>query len=116
MGLLDGDLQRVFGNAFGPRLLAATLHKVTRADDGEGGYTDTVQDYAVKAMVDSYTKRAKDYSPTNEVKIIVLQYQVPVVPVENIDRISIASKTYRITRVDQDPASAAWTLYGVIDG
>jgi hypothetical protein len=112
MGLLDGDLQRVFGNAFGPRLLDAVIHHFPLSDTEGGGIAHTEPvDYPVKAMIDEKGTTIPGDVPASSVKIICLQYNSGVSPTED-DQITIRGVTYAINRITEDPAQAAWTFFG----
>lgn len=117
MGLLDGDLKRVFGNAFGPRLLPAVLHKyaIVENEDGTISKPSPPTDYAIRAMVDKIDKVFDEEQGRvkTTVSLIVLQHNVPVVPEEH-DEITINrdAKTYVLGAWTEDPAQAAWTIAG----
>jgi hypothetical protein len=113
MGLLDGGLQAIFGQAFGPRLLDATLHKVTLTDDGTGGFSSASLPYPVKGMIDDYSDytRAQLGVPQTDVRLIVMQYGVPVEP-QLQDELTIRDRRYALSRIKADPANATWTMNG----
>ena len=113
MGLLDGDLQNVFGSVFGSLMLDGTLTTITSVSNGKGGWTNSTQTAAVKLMIESYSEfyRAQAGIPDTDVKIIVLQKDVALTPDIN-SRITARGVEYSVVRVQQDPAQAAWTLQG----
>ncbi|WP_022697923.1 hypothetical protein [Euryhalocaulis caribicus] len=114
MGLLDGDLQDVFGSVFGSLMLDGTLTKAPSVSDGKGGWTaGTPQTAAVKLMIESYSEfyRAQAGIPDTDVKIIVLQKDVAFTP-DTDSRITVRGEEYSVVQVQQDPAQASWTLQG----
>lgn len=119
MSLLDGDLQAVFGSAFGPLLLDGTLINPSLTEDGYGGFNDGADSTAaVKLMFEEYSDftRAKYDIPAKDVKLIVLQEGVtiggdPAVPAKGWE-VTARGTTYRIEDIDQDPAQAAWVFQG----
>lgn len=114
MPLLDGDLQTIFGAAFAAFYLDAVLHKVATADAGTGGFAVGTADHPVKAMVEALSDRARAASglPLPAVSISLLRAGLPV-SVDLDDLVTVSSKTYRVIRVDIDPAGAAWSLVAV---
>lgn len=113
MGLLDGDLKEVFGSVFAPLLLDATITKVTLTPDGEGGMSESTETASAKGMVEKYSalERQRDGIPMTDVKLIVLQKDVALIP--DLDsKITIRGQLYSIHAKDEDPAQAAWTLQG----
>lgn len=113
MGLLDGGLRAVFGGAFGPLFLDGTLHAATTVSDGEGGFVRSFVDHPVKGMVDTYSDefRARTGVPDTDVRLIVLQFGVTVVP-DTDAQITLRGTRYAIQAIEQDPAQAAWTMRG----
>lgn len=113
MGLLDGDLKEVFGSVFAPLLLDATITKVTLTPDGEGGMSESTETASAKGMVEKYSafERQRDGIPMTDVKLIVLQKDVALIP--DLDsEITIRDQLYSIQAISEDPAEAAWTLQG----
>lgn len=112
-GLLGGDLQEVFGSVFAPLLLDAVITKVTLTDDGSGGFTEATETAVCKGMVESYSAytRARANIPSTDVKLIILQKDVALMP--DLDsKITIRDQLYSIQAIDEDPAQAAWTIQG----
>ena len=116
MGLLDGGLQRIFGNVFAPFFLAGTLHSAEQVEDGQGGMEVIYTDYTVKAMKDQWRRSYADYGlPRTDAVILILQLGMTVAPKPE-DQITVtaliggASSTERfaIGPIAQDPASAHW--------
>jgi hypothetical protein len=114
MPLLDTGLKAIFGAAFGGLYLAATLHKVTPADSGSGGYLAPTTDYPILALVEQLQDRARAASglPDPAVSISVLQANVPVA-IDLDDLLTVSGATFRVIRRDEDPAGAAWSLLAV---
>lgn len=115
MGLLDGDLQSIFGGVFAPFFLDGVLHsdpKVEYANGRPSGET-TWTDTPVKGMVDNYSERYKATNgiPETDVKVIVLQAGIATEPSLDAE-ISIRGTRYRIMAIGQDPAQAAWEFRG----
>lgn len=115
MPLLDRDLQTVFGAALGSLYLDATLHKVT-SESGSGSFSTATTDHPVKAMVEAVSDRARAASglPLPAVSVSVLRAGLSVAA-DLDDLITISGRTYRVIRVETDPAGAAWALVAVPD-
>lgn len=114
MGLLDGDLQDVFGSVFGPRLLPATITKPVLTSDGAGGFTEgTPETSDARGMVDTYTARERAVAkiPSTDVKLVLMQKDVTVTP-DTDSMITIRGVTYSVQDVEQDAALASWTIQG----
>ena len=114
MSLLDGALAAVFGAALAPLFLNGILHKVTDADTGAGGFAPATQDYPVKVAVEALSDRARAASgfPDPAVRIDLLAAGLAVQP-DLDDLVTVSGRTYRIIRVDTDPAGAAFALVAV---
>ncbi len=114
MSLLDGDLAAVFGTAFAGLYRAATLNKVSPSDDGSGGFRTAFTGVLVKAMVEAVSDRARAVSglPDPAVTISVLRAGLAVA-VDLDDEVAVAGQSYRVIRIDTDPAGAAWTAVAV---
>ena len=114
MPLFDGDLQKIFGAAFGAVYRDATLHKVAPADTGTGGYATSTTDYPVKAMLEALSDEARAASglPLPAVRISLLRAGLPA-DADLDDLVAVAGQTFRVTRVDTDPAGVAWSLVAV---
>ena len=108
MALLDRDLGAIFGAAFAPIYLDATLQKSALADDGSGGFGVEATPYPIKAMLAGLSERARAASglPETALTISVLRAGVAVAP-DLGDRIVVSGRTFRLIRVDTDPAAAA---------
>ena len=112
--MLDGDLARLFGSAFGAFYLDATLHKVTPSDNGSGGYAVATMDYPIKAMIESLSDKARATSglPLTAVDMSLLRSGMSVA-VALDDLVTVSGQTYRIIRVATDPAGVAWSIAAV---
>ncbi|WP_270374977.1 hypothetical protein [Marinicauda sp. Alg238-R41] len=113
-GLLDGDLQAVFGSVFSPLLLDATLHKATITEDGSGGWSSGFADNAVKAMEKKHSAvyRAKAGIPSKDINVIVMQHGSGLSEIDTEDEITIRGVRYAIKApIDQDSAQAAWDFW-----
>lgn len=111
MGLLDGGLQAIFGNVFGPLLLPGTLHKMSWSEDSEGTITEHPSlDIPIKAMeeVVSEAVRAQAGIPAQDAKFIVLQLGVGVT-LQQGDQITLRGRRWVFrSPIDEDPAQASW--------
>lgn len=114
MPLLDGDLAGLFGSAFSVFYLDATLHKVTSTDDGSGGYAVATVDYPIKAMIEAMSDKARAASglPLTAVDMSLLRRGMSIA-VALDDLVTVSGQTYRIIRVETDPAGAAWSVAAV---
>ena len=114
MSLLDGELAAVFGAAFAGLSRAATLTKVSATDDGSGGFHAAFAGIPVRAMVEAVSDRARAASglPDPAVTVSVLRAGLAVA-VDLDDEIAVAGQSYRVIRVDTDPAGAASTTVAV---
>ena len=114
MSLLDGSLSAVFGAAFAGLFRDAILAKLAATDDGSGGFVIAFTSYPVKAMVEAVSDRARAGSglPDLAVTIVVLQAGLAVA-LDLDDQVTVAGASYRVIRVDADPAGAAWTAVAV---
>lgn len=121
MGLLDGGMQGIFGAAFGGLYLAGTLIRVTLTDDGEGGWTETTAEVAIKGQVDAVNERIRQSERyvDGDARLIVLQDGVATPP-KTDDRITLGGETWGIYAIMADPANTHWEMggrrYGVSEG
>ena len=112
MALLALGLKRLFGRAFAPLYLDATLHKATLARTASGGMTVGHTDHAAKAMLDDWTARyrAEVGIPATDIRILVLQDCLTVAPTQD-DEITVAGTRYRIAGpVRTDPGTTHWDI------
>lgn len=117
MGLLDGDLKNIIGNAADFLFLRATLYReaVTQSSPSEpwkGGTVGAPVSYACKAIREEYSERFRldGTVKAGDVKIIVLAKSCPTEPLVN-DIIQITGDRKRtIISVATDPANAVWEL------
>ena len=114
MGLLDGDLAQVFGEAFAALYRTASLAKSAETDDGSGGFAIVATSIPILAMVEALSDRARAASglPDAAVTISVLRARLPVT-VDLDDTVSVAGVSYRVIRVETDPAGGAFTAIAV---
>lgn len=113
MGLLDGGLQGIFGAAFGGLYLDGTLQKITYVDDGTGSATEVSTDYEIKGQIDAANQamREQDGYSAGDMRIIILQADVPVTP--NTDhRVILGGKLWNIANIEADPANTHWVMRG----
>ncbi len=115
MGLLDGDIQELFGEVFGEGVyLDATLHRTTLAAGTDGDLTPTTVDAPCKAHFDVVTEAMREEAgfDDTDVAIIILQYQVsPAVTTD--DEITLGGKRWKISApVKSDPAATHWIVRG----
>jgi hypothetical protein len=118
MGLLDGQIQALFGTVFAGIYPDGTLIKESFVDDGMGGGSLTPASYPIKVQVDRYSEAfvASRGLPAGSTRLIVLQHGVTVIP-DSDDKITTLGKTYRIATIEGvDTAQAAWFLRAVPDG
>lgn len=113
MGLLDGDLREVFGSVFAPLLLDAVITRVTLVPDGAGGLTETAVTADAKGMVEQYSayERARLGVPATDVKLILLQKDVPI-RIDVHSKVMIRGQLYSVQDWSEDPAQASWTVQG----
>lgn len=113
MGLLDGDLREVFGSVFAPLLLDAVITRVTLIPDGAGGMSESSVSANAKGMVEKYSayERAQLAIPATDVKLILLQKDVGLVP-DVHSQITIRGQLYSVQGIEEDPAQASWTIQG----
>lgn len=114
MPLLDGDLAALFGAAFASLYGDATVTRPTPTDDGAGGFAVTPVTYPAKALADAGSDRARAASglPESSVTLSVLRAGLGV-RLDLDDEITLAGATYRVIRVETDPAGAAYRAVGV---
>ncbi len=112
MGLLDGGLARIFYGAFSGIFLDATLHRITLADDGQGGGSAGSADEPVKAQLDraSEAMRTAQHFVETDQRIIVLAHGTA--PITTDDEITVKGRRWSIASVATDPATAAYELHG----
>lgn len=108
MTLLEGPLAAVFGAALGALFRPATLHKTRETDDGQGGFTTASTDHPVRVSADALgaAERAASGLPLEAVRFTILLGGLPVVP-DLDDELTLGGTTYRLVRVDTDPAGAS---------
>ena len=112
MGLLDEGLQQVFGSVFAEFLPSGVLFEQSLLSDGKGGFAKAKPiEHAISGMVDTfnqYIKRPADV-PASDSMLLVLQDGVPVQPKVGWE-IYLDGRRWKIVKIGQDPAKAAWTL------
>ena len=115
MGLLDGDIQAVIGDALEDILLDATYY-----DDAEtvnaasGTTTTTTTSYSCKALVDMAPNAfsAGQNWQAGDRRVLVTQTSLTLTTPAPGDRILVRGETFEIISVDQDPAQALWMFQG----
>ena len=113
MGLLDGGLQSVFGQAFGSLYLSGTLHRVTRTEDSGGSVTRSYSDTVVKVQIDSLTEAMRSAGGYTErdVRLIVLQRGIGAAPSTD-DQITAGGRRFNVSNISEDPARSYWFMIG----
>lgn len=112
MGLLDGEIEAIFAQAFGPIYLDATLHRQKVNYDGAGGGVVGWTDEPVKGQLDVATwamQRAEGYVDGDQ-RILVLKHGVD--PITTDDEITIRDIRWQIASVSIDPALSYYDLHG----
>lgn len=115
MGVLDGDIAALFGAAFGPMYLSATLHTGTAQPtyDSGGNITGhTSSDTAVRAQVDAATdamRRAEGYSE-GDVRVIILAQGAPAITDNH--ELTVKGVRYRLATPSLDAAASHWVARG----
>lgn len=108
MSLLEGPLAAVFGTAFGALFRSATLHKTRETDTGQGSFATASSDHAVKVSADALgaAERAASGLPLDAVRFTILLGGLAVAP-DLDDELTLGGTTYRLIKVDTDPAGAS---------
>ncbi len=113
---MDGGLAGIFGAAFGPMYLPATLHRATPAvrDAGgtvtnPGGFTDI----ACRAQLEAQTEGpgVREDAVDLAQRIFVLAASITGVITPD-DQITVAGQRYQVVRVDRDPGQTYFDLRG----
>ena len=114
MSLVDGDLAALFGAAFAPLYRDATLFKLAPADDGAGGFSVTPTAFPARALVEAVSDRARAASglPDPAVTLSVLRSGLAA-SLDLDDEVAVGGATFRVIRVDTDPAGAAYGAVAV---
>jgi hypothetical protein len=116
MGLLDGDLQQMFGAAFGGLLLEGRHYHNTEARLANGDATATVTKVqSVRGYRDvTRNRRQGDEGAADTVRMLVLQtYDGQVLtPIVRGDVVQMDGVRMTIGDVDEDPAHTHWLLSG----
>lgn len=116
MGLLDGDIQSLFGGVFSQLYLDGAIYApMTYTDDGQGGLTASEPTATpCKLQIDACTERQKleqGYS-ARDVRILVLQSGLGARPSPG-SRIAAKGVLYTIGPVvTEDPASSYFEIRG----
>lgn len=115
MGMLDGDIAAIFGEAFGALYLDGSLIRSLSEPvyDGQGnitGYSGGAP-VAIKCQVDAATwdMRQADGFTDKDVRIIVLNCGWDVT---TDHRIEVSGKSYMLASVDRDAAASHWICRG----
>lgn len=116
MGLLDGDIATIIGNAFSSTFYACTVTRKSYSGGDawdKASQTETSTDYTCKGMVDTFTNKERENSKILESdrKILILATSLSITP-DPKDTITIRSVTYAIVAIDTDPALAVWVIAG----
>lgn len=113
MGLFDGGIKKIVGQALGRVFLPGVIHtdpvqtKVRGVPSGPKTWKNT----PIKGLREDYDQAyaMRTGIPDTDVKILVLQHKVKVTP--NVaDEVSLKGVRYSIIAVGSDPADATWAL------
>ena len=107
MGLLDGDLQAIFGEAFADIYLDGTLHKSDLTVEPV-----TFKRHPIKCQPDDWSEvyKVQNGIPQTDIRVLVLQHNVTARPNQD-DEITVRGKRYRISGpVREDEAQAYWEI------
>lgn len=116
MGLLDGDLKDIIGDALDFVMIDLTLIKVTPGTYNPVTDSDasTTANIGCRGMVDRFTDYERGNSQglieANDRKILVLAKSLNGSTPTTRDRITAEGTTYQIINIDRDPASATFTI------
>lgn len=117
MGMLDGGIEALFGDAFAGLYLPATLHRSGTEPiyDDAGRITGYVggADIACRAQVDaaSYAMRQAEGFAEGDVRIIVLSAGLGV-EITTDFQITVSGKRWLVASVDRDAANSHYILRG----
>lgn len=113
-GILDGEIQSLFGEAFGSFYLDATLIRVTYATGTGGDGVETTASEPVKVQQDSVSElvRAQAGYSQNERRFLILQAGVTG-PLTGNCKLVFEGVTYMLSSPEQDPARSYWAVRGV---
>lgn len=112
MGLLDGELAQIVGEAFDEAGIFwdASLSRETAGAGPEWNPgSPTSVNYSCKAITDTYSERlrAEGLIKADEVKVLILATSLSVEP-KPADKVTIRGETYTVLEVSTDPAKAVW--------
>lgn len=113
MGLLDGDIQALFGQVFGAIYLDGTLHRTTVTKATNGDLSSIDADFDIKAQFEEVTETMLAAGFTDgDVAIIILQSGVsPAITTD--DQVTVGGVRYRVAGIHEtDPAGAYWLIKG----
>jgi len=114
MGLLDGDIREIVGNAFGGFFLNATYRRDADVQNPDTGtVTRTTLDYACKAIMEMTPTRlrAGEAWVEGDRRFLVLAASLSIVPKPG-DRVVFNGETWAVVSIDTDPATATWSIQG----
>lgn len=115
MGLLDGGIASLFGQAFGQFYLDGNLTRTTLIGDDSGGGTASYSNVAVKVQMDSCTEamRAQAGYTDTDVRLLILHSPLGS-DIQTDDKVSVGGSVYAIASVAQDPARSYWECRGQV--
>jgi hypothetical protein len=113
MGLLDGEIATLVGDALDFMLLDGTLRREvsTTVDSLGNPVLSTPATYTFRGFDDEYTAayRAMAGIPERDIKIVVAGSSIATVPLQN-DKVTIRGAWYQVRKVVTDPARAVYEL------
>lgn len=112
MGLLNGDIQALFGNVFGGLYLDATIYRANRTTDDAGNVSDAETSESCKVQIEDLTERMIEQGDFNvgDRAIIILTEGVSAPPVKD-DEIEVdGGARWKIASpiTETDPAGSYW--------
>lgn len=112
---LAKQIKKAVAAGFAPIFLDATLTKeqpATGVVPFDPGPADK-ESYACKAVVETYSRAARDGGSVsdNERKVLILAGSVEVAPAPG-DIVTVSGVSFAVVAVQTDPASAVWECRG----
>lgn len=114
MSLLDAEIQSLFGSVFGAIYLDGTITRVTFADDGFGGLTETAASEPCKVQRDACTEnqRLEQGYAASDVRLLILQADQDAI--DTNCRVTVLGVEYQLGPViTQDPARSYFEARGI---
>lgn len=114
MGLLDGDLQQMFGAAFGGVVLEGRHYHKTKTRALNGDVTaEVTKTQSVRGFRMSMTQGMRDagYSETSARLIVLCTYDGKVIDEFYRDDMVRLDGDWIVGNIDHDPAHTHWVLW-----